>query len=39
MSYDCEICGRSHDNEFSLTCEECDIERESGDILNQQKED
>ena len=32
MSYDCEICGRPHDNKFSLTCKECSRERESGDI-------
>ena len=32
MSYVCEWCEKTHDNEFSRTCPECDFERESGSL-------
>jgi hypothetical protein len=31
-TFDCVCCGTAHENEFSLTCEACDRERESGDL-------
>jgi len=30
--YTCENCGKSHTNEFSITCGNCDSLRESGDL-------
>ena len=30
--YECVCCDKTHTNEFSLTCEECDSERESGTL-------
>ncbi len=32
MTYTCEWCGKQHTQEFSRTCPDCDIERESGDV-------
>lgn len=29
LIYKCKVCLRSHNNEFSLTCEKCDFKRES----------
>jgi hypothetical protein len=29
MKYECEHCGAEHENEFSLTCGDCDTLRES----------
>jgi hypothetical protein len=31
-TYECVCCETRHTNEFSLTCSECDSERESGDL-------
>lgn len=31
-TYKCVCCEKQHTNEFSLTCPECDSERESGDL-------
>ena len=28
----CHHCGAIHDNEFSLTCADCDHKRESGEL-------
>ena len=33
VSYDCEACQKPHGNEWSLTCGDCDHERESGDLM------
>lgn len=32
MKHQCTCCENFHENEFSLTCEECDSERESGNM-------
>lgn len=29
LTYTCQHCGAKHDNEFSLTCSDCDTLRES----------
>ena len=31
--YECQSCGKQHTNEFSLSCPDCDSERESGEAL------
>lgn len=31
-THTCEHCGAQHENEFSLTCGDCDTLRESGDL-------
>jgi hypothetical protein len=31
-SYECVCCEKQHTNEFSLTCRDCDSERECGDL-------
>jgi len=31
-TYTCEHCGKQHDNEFSLTCEDCDNLRMDGEL-------
>ena len=33
LIYKCEACFKFHSNEFSLTCESCDVKRESEDTL------
>ncbi len=36
--YDCEACQKPHGNEWSLTCGDCDHERESGDLMLEEDE-
>ena len=36
--YDCEACQKPHGNEWSLTCGDCDQDRESGDLMLEEYE-